>query len=200
MGATLLQIILVLSMLGGAVYWVGGVYSDHVLAKQKAVTEAAEKKRGTDIGAWIDHARAEADAGDARVAAKQTEIDALQTDLNKWRQKNVTKFAINSCTVTAGLVRQHNAAATGRAPVDLFASAGQSVDAPAGIGIDQYSAAVENNYSTCRKWINRANEWQHHAAESCRAWNEKWHRNDPCPPYPGGDRGESQGVGAEKKK
>lgn len=197
----MLQIIIVLSMLGGAVYWIGDVFTDRVLAKQAAATKAAEEKRGKQNTDWVAYARKEGDAADARVKTAEAERDNFKAELDKRRPINVTPFAVNSCALTAGVVRQHNDAATGRAAIDLKPGAVFAVDAPAGVGIDRYSAVVENNYNTCHKWINRANEWQQQAAASCRKWNEVYKRQDACPPFPGATDGQPKvGSGQTETK
>lgn len=186
--------VILAAMLAGAVAFIYSTADARAAAKYERINKAAQEDRAKVNKSWESQARLEADAGDERVKAKEAEIDLLKKQLTERRPANVTKFAVDSCRLTAGVVRQHNDAAAGRAGVNVQPGAAFAVDAPAGIGIDKYSAAVEGNYTTCRKYINRADEWQRWAAQSCRTWNEKYGRKDECPPFPGPADGQSQNA------
>ena len=195
------QISLALLLLGGAVAFIGDTFTQRAVAKQNAAVAKAVTERNQVNTAWQAQARKEADEGDARVKERDAEIDQLKLQLNQRRPAYVSPLAVKSCTLTAGVVQQHNDAAGGRAGIDIQPSAGFAPDRPSGVGIDRYSAVVESNYTTCHKYIKRSREWQRWAAQSCRTWNEKYKRNDDCPAFPGGvdAPGERKPEGVEPK-
>lgn len=194
------QISLAVLLLGGAVAFIGDIFADRAVAKQTAAVAKATAERDKVNTEWQAQARLEADAGDARVKERDAEIDRLKSELDKRRSANVTSFADKSCTLTAGVVHQHNDAAAGRAGVDIQPGAAFAPDRPAGVGIYTYSATVESNYATCHRYIERSREWQRWAAQSCRTWNEKYKRQDPCPPFPGGADGQPEAAPENHRK
>lgn len=186
------QIIAAVLLLGGAVAFIGDTFTTRANAKYVKAQQEAKAERDGAIGGWVSHLRDEQAAADERVKNTERERDTYRAQLEKERVKNVTPFAVKSCVLTAGVVQQHNNAAAGRSAGNNEPGAVFTPDAPAGIGIDRYSAAVEGNYGTCHKWMDRAKEWQRFAAQTCRDWNAKWKRSEPCPPFPGGADGQPQ--------
>lgn len=178
------QILAAIAALGAAVAFVWNLAADRAMQARDAADRAATAVRVTQNTAWAEYARQEIATEAARTAEAEAARDAFKMKLDQRRPAYVTPAAVAACTLTAGLVRQHNDAAEGRAGVDREPGAAFAVDAPAGIGIDRYSAAVEANYATCHQWIERAQGWQRHAARSCRQWNQIYGRADPCPPDP----------------
>jgi hypothetical protein len=172
----------------------------------KQIQVANEKKiaqqviaRASDIEAGKTEATALNKKIDDAAALRKTEADKFATELGKARSKNVTPNAVKSCNLTAGVIMQHNLSAEGRAAIPN--DSGVAVDRPAGIKIDQYSAAVENNYGRCHENAKQLLDWQQWAISTCRTWNKRWDKTDPCPSLPDAIAGQSESAfGAEKGK
>lgn len=140
----------------------------------------AERDHSAEVSReWQAYHAAErtADAAESETLARENATLRAQQNAN--RSKNVTTTAIAGCTLTRGLVQQHNDAATGRPTVP---DAGRElVDRPAGVGVDRYAATVDANYATCRE---DAATWARLIARvrsQCREWNTRFgHPLDAC--------------------
>lgn len=186
------QISLAVLLLGGAVAFIGDVFADRALAKQNAAIAGAQQERATAIGLWTDYAKREAEAADARLQAAEAAAGELLQQLKESRSRNVTPNAIAACTLSAGVVHQHNDAAAGRAGVPGAASA--AVDAASGVGLDRYARAVDENYTTCHRNARRLEELQRWIASTCAEWNRRWGKTDRCPPVPAGADGQPEAA------
>ena len=147
--------------------------------KKMAAQTAA---RASDIDAGKTAIAAVAKLYNDEAAARTLERNKFASQIKLERGKNVSKFAIDSCRLTAGVVVQHNLSAAGRAAVP--ADSRIAIDRPAGIGIDQYAATVDNNYSRCHENADQLRAWQRWAVGTCRAWNKRWGKTEACPEFP----------------
>jgi hypothetical protein len=134
---------------------------------------AAERDRAAEVSrGWQDYHAIERAADAAQSETLARENASMRAQLNANRNRNVSANAIAGCTLTRGIVQQHNDAATGRATVPDAGS--DLVDRPAGIGIDRYAATVDGNYTTCREDQSRLLRLQSRIRTLCREWNTRF--------------------------
>jgi len=97
----------------------------------------------------------------ASVAVRQAEIRILRQTLIREVPRYVTLEADARCTVPAGLVRLHDAAAAG---VPVAADpAGPPADAASGVALSAVAETVADNYGAC-----------HANAEALKGWQSWW--------------------------
>lgn len=151
------------------------VANEKKFAQQKAA-------RASEIDAGKTAIAAVAKLYNDEAATRQAERAKFDAVIKTERGKNVTKYAVDSCRLTAGVIVQHNLSADGRAAVP--ADPRIAVDRPAGVGIDQFAATVDNNYSRCHENADQLRAWQRWAVGTCRAWNKRWGKTEACPNFP----------------
>ena len=140
----------------------------------------AERERAAEVSrSWQDYHAGERAADAAQTETLARDNAALRTQLDANRSRNVTPNAIAGCTLTRGIVQQHNDAATGR---PTLPDAGRElVDRPAGVGIDRYAAVVDANYAQCREDAATFARLIARIRAQCREWNTRFgHSTDAC--------------------
>jgi hypothetical protein len=120
-----------------------------------ALIEQAQRKRVTEL---------EQQAQAAEAQARQ-----LRTKLAQEKAKNVTATADRLCSLTIGVVRDHDAnvaAALSGDPAQPAADPGVPADTPSGVTISGLTDTIDANYSTCGEWRRQVIGWQKWAAST----------------------------------
>lgn len=146
-----------------------GVYSGHHygwLQEQAVVATAAKETLAQTVA---QDTATQAIAATAAVA--QDKIRVITRTITKEVPVYVTAKADSACVVPRGFVRVFNGAAAGVAPVPD--PAGQSDDAPAGVGLAAVADATAGNFGTCRATAQTLSDLQ----AWVRAMQARW--NDP---------------------
>lgn len=152
-------VVAALLLSGGA--YIKGRWDGESLAaadQQRAATIASEKARDTEAKA----AAITIDIGQQHAAAL-AEIHIVKQIVTREVPRYVTVKADAACSVPAGFVRLHDAAAGGRVP-DAPDATG-SPDDPSGVPLSAVAATVAGNYGAC-----------HEAIEQVKSWQEWWRR------------------------
>jgi hypothetical protein len=133
--------------------WITGANHEQAKAKQLQDAElAAEYKRGQAAGIVRDRIVTE-------YVDRVQVVEKIGRTITKEVPVYVTAKADAACTVPAGFVRVHDAAAQG---VPLSGSAGAADEAPSGIAISTVAATVADNYADCRanaEELRKLQEW-----------------------------------------
>lgn len=151
-------------------------------------TKAAHDERVRTNKGWADFARDESIAAATTLDEKDAELAALRQQLKTRRPANVPPPPANAaprlCShVPRGFVLQHDAAATAAGRAALPDTVLAPHDAAGAVALDRVSAAVEDNYLTCRADQNRLAELQRTLATLCREWSTRYgHKPETCNP------------------
>lgn len=160
---------------------------DEVAKERNEYWGAREKKANDDyaraVGALqlrldssLASARIAADKHAAELAAAQKKLAASTAKLEQARRKNVTEKANADCRLTSGVILQFNtgaAGANGSEAVDDPAATGAggfSVDAPAGVPLDQFVASVNATQTALGIARNQVKGWQTYHANVVKPW------------------------------
>ncbi len=145
------SIVLLLILLALAAIGFGAAFQQHRIGAAKAETEQVRQQLRTITGER-DAARQERDAARGTVITVTEYVDRVQTvyvagkTITKEIPVYVTAQADAACTIPAGFVRIHDAAAANLAPEP----AAGNPDAPAaGIALSAVAETVADNYTTC---------------------------------------------------
>jgi hypothetical protein len=148
-----------------------GVSAEHGReAKLQAAAEADIHRREADAGRI-------AEAAHAQVAAERTAVEVRTRTLIQRIPVHVTPDDDRRCSVNAGFVRVHDAAAGGSAAGEVPGSAGGPDAAASGVPLSSVLGTVVANYGVAYDWRAEALGW--------RAWyvNQKaaWEAPAPAP-------------------
>lgn len=94
-----------------------------------------------------------------KVEAARVEVRTVTQTLIREVPRYVTVASDAQCSVPAGFVRLHDAAAAGVLP-QAPDPAGQPADAPSGIALSAVAATVADNYGGCREDREALKGWQ----------------------------------------
>ena len=145
------SIVLLLILLALAAIGLGAAFQQHRIGAAKAETEQVRQQLRAVTGER-DTARQERDAARGTVITVTEYVDRVQTvyvagkTITKEIPVYVTAQADAACTIPAGFVRIHDAAAANVAPEP----AAGDPDAPAaGVTLSAVAETVADNYTTC---------------------------------------------------
>lgn len=151
-------------------YW--QAREDKANADYKLALGALQLKLDTSLST----ARAAAERHAAELAAKETKRRAAVTALALERKKNVTAKANADCQLTRGVILQFNKGAASANGSDVAEAAGpagagsESVDAPAGITLDQLVAGVNATQAALGTCRDQVVGWQTYHANVVKPW------------------------------
>lgn len=150
-------------------------------AEVVATNQRAQNERRAAITAWaVDKAARDVAAFDKQRLAEQR----MDLERDQWKKdSHVSKAADAACGVPDGFVFDHDRAAPrtpGRPALQLAVPANS--DRRSGIPLSIASNAIVDNYSACRKLIDRVETTERKRYDDCVAYDKRYGTTSGCSP------------------